>query len=368
MKTTQSINRILVIKFSSLGDLVLLTPLLRELRKLFPSAQIDLVTHSKFTALFENNPHLNEVILFKKGKHISGELSLFKTLTSNKYDLLIDAHGSLRSRIISYLLWIKRLGKPRIKWIKKRYRLRYFLVNKWGMKVINNCGGSSRAFIQKHYRPQREIFLEPLKKLDPHYVINTKNASTELFPTLEHVKKAEEVLGKYVDKKQRLIAISPSAQHELKEWGVDKYSQLIKQLPLQVHPIIIGLSKEKACQDLRSELPDCIFALDQDYLTVAAILKRCELTVANDSLISHISEAVGTPTVTIFGPTVKEFGFAPFLTNSILVESQLPCRPCTTNGKGLCKNEQYLHGCMKECSVKQVLDEILKRVSVSTFD
>ena len=366
-----------------------MTPLLRELRKLFPSAQIDLVTHSKFTALFENNPHLNEVILFKKGKHISGELSLFKTLTSNKYDLLIDAHGSLRSRIISYLLWIKRLGKLRIEWIKKRYRLRYFLiiigklsierikkryrlryflVNKWGMKVINNCGGSSRAFIQKHYRPQREIFLEPLKKLDPHYVINTKNASTELFPTLEHVKKAEEVLGKYVDKKQRLIAISPSARHQLKEWGVDKYSQLIQQLPLQVHPIIIGLSKEKACQDLRSELPDCIFALDQDYLTVAAILKRCELTVANDSLISHISEAVGTPTVTIFGPTVKEFGFAPFLTNSILVESQLPCRPCTTTGKGLCENEQSLHGCMKECSVKQVLDEILKRVSVSTFD
>ena len=94
-------------------------------------------------------------------------------------------------------------------------------------------------------------------------------------------------------------------------------------------------------------------------LQTAELLRNAKYLVANDTSLVHLGEAMGTPSTAIFGPTIREFGYAPFLAESKLMETTLPlsCRPCTPNGKGLCKNPETLV-CLESVSPEMVFESL----------
>ena len=339
--------KILVVRFSSLGDLVLMTPLLRELKKKFPDSSIDLVTAKEFAPLFDGNPHLSKIIPFDR-KAEQSLWSLYQQLKLNGYSIVIDAHGSLRSRVLSVMLRLSIFKKVKVVQLRKRYRLRYLMsLPRW----------IRPDYLVKKYSsdslPLRLAYLDILKKIDPK-ITGELDASTELFPSLQHEKEVEEVLSGW---KGEWVAIAPSARHELKEWGVDKFTQLIASLPENIKPIIVGGAKDKSCLKLLDKHPEIPSLLGKQLLTCAAAIARCKATVSNDSANLHISEAMGIPVVAIFGSTVPELGYAPFLDRSHLLSVDLFCRPCTVTGKGKCRNTVYKK-CMKDIPADRALEAL----------
>ena len=99
----------------------------------------------------------------------------------------------------------------------------------------------------------------------------------------------------------------------------------------------------------------------RDRLESAELIKYASYVITNDTSIAHLAEAVKTPTIVIFGSTVREFGYAPFLEESKLVETKvsLSCRPCSKDGRGKCKNINYLK-CLTTISPEMISSLIPK--------
>src|SRR5208337_4240649 len=119
-------QNILIIRFSSLGDIVLASPLIRIVREKFPTAQIDFLTKSAYVDVLKFNPHLSSVIELKTSDR--GELTtLSKSLRNERYDLVLDIHNSLRSRYLR-----RKIRPKKVNVLNKRAIRRFFLVHgKW---------------------------------------------------------------------------------------------------------------------------------------------------------------------------------------------------------------------------------------------
>lgn len=346
-----SIKKILVIRFSSLGDIILATGLFRELKKVFPDAEIDFFSSTTFGSICANNPHISNLILLDRSAGKTELNRLVKICQSNKYDLILDAHRSLRSRLF---IWKYFNGFPffqstKILKIDKRSWQRNLLL-KFKINVLKN------------FIPQRKAFLNMLSGFTNP---DTLDNSTELFPGAKEKEHIAKILtGKNLTEKS-LIAIGPSASFTGKCWPKESFKKLIEAFQNQGHtPVILGGKSDEEPKWLMNQLKikPVNLAGDLSFLESAELLRHCRLAVSNDSAIVHLAEAVETPAISIFGPTVKEFGFGPYRRNSRLIELDLPCRPCSRNGKGKCKNK-IDRQCMKEITVETVFnasEEILE--------
>jgi len=339
------VKKILVVRFSSLGDLILTTPFYRELKRLFPKAQVDLLTSRTFAPLFEGNPHLTQVWEFDRKD--SAQLDLWaRQIKAQDYDLAFDLHRSLRSR----LLLFKAFGafSPKVKKIDKRSLNRNLLL---AFKINRFQGPQAqrRAYLK---------LLEPLAqglKLQGH---------TELFPSPQAQTKAKAILAQTGLEGKPLVALGPSASFGLKCWPKESFLELGLELaergfglvalggPGDLEPPWLEEASQGKIKDLSGKL---------DFLESAALLSQATLAVSNDSAIVHFSEAVGRPVLALFGPTVQEFGFAPFLPQSLGVERDLPCRPCSRNGKGKCRIKDT-QACLVGLSARQVGELALERL------
>ncbi|MBT4289507.1 MAG: glycosyltransferase family 9 protein [Deltaproteobacteria bacterium] len=322
------IKRILVVRFSSLGDIILITAFIRELKKQFPNAAIDFLTSTTFSGVLENNPHLSEIIQFnRKGK--STDLNQIVTDCRKKnYDLVFDAHRSLRSRLFILKLYgLKSFFKKNIIRIDKRSLKRnlllVFKINQFD-KIVS----------------QRQAYCQLLNDVLP---FNDYNTETELFPAVKHEKKILKILSNHNFIPKEFIAIGPGASFAGKCWSKENYLKLITVLIQQKQKIVIigGNNEPETNWIAKNAIQEGVLNLagKLSYLESAALLKAARITICNDSAIMHFSEAVKTPVLSIFGPTAKEFGFGPFLDASHLIEIDLPCRPCSRNGKGKCTNK-----------------------------
>jgi len=323
-----NIKKILVVRFSSLGDIILITAFIRELKKQFPGSEIDFLTSTTFSGVLENNPHLSKIIPFnRKGKPT--ELNrIVNDCRKENYDLVFDAHRSLRSRLFTLKLYgFKSLFKKNIIRIDKRSLKRnlllIFKINKFD-KIVS----------------QRQAYCQLLNDVLP---INDYNTETELFPAENHEEKILKILSDHNYNPKEFIAIGPGASFAGKCWSKENYLKLIMVLIQQKQKIVIIGGNNEPDTDWIVENTGQEGVLNLagklSYLESAALLKAAKITICNDSAIMHFSEAVKTPVLSIFGPTVKEFGFGPFLDASHLIEIDLPCRPCSRNGKGKCTNK-----------------------------
>lgn len=345
------VKRILVIRFSSLGDIILLTPLFREAKKRFGSAKLDFLTSTTFASVCQHNPYLDSIITLDRKR---GRSELQKTaalIKTSAYDLILDAHASVRSRLLlgfvfGPLYWLN----PTVKSVDKRSWKRNLLL----LTKIN---------LLQTAVTQRAAYCKLLDSVSSDHAYSLK---TELFPGSNERERVRTILHDLGLEGKSLVAMGPGASFAGKCWPKENFLELAEKLAIIGHTTILLGGENDSEPDWiaqHSKHPIVNLSGKLSFLETAAFLEKCVTTVSNDSAIVHFSEAVGTPVLSIFGPTVKEFGYGPYLSQSKLIDVSLPCRPCSRNGSGACRNP-IKRQCLVEISVSVVFEETLQTIAL----
>jgi heptosyltransferase-2 len=302
------LKSILVIRFSSLGDILLTTPFLRVLKKKYPTARVDYVVKPEYAPLVSGSPHLSKVILFRK-ETASG---LKQQIRSAGYDMVIDLQNNLRSR---------RLTRG---CAAKVFRFRKQSVKKWLLVnfKINKLDGLPPI-------PERYIATVPELQPDGH---GLENYFIPVDVPLERGKK--------------YIAVCPGSKHFTKMWGENRFVELNKMIIGDgFTPVLLGGKDDiDLCARLADAVPGTInLAGDYPIEFAATALTFCLAAVCNDSGLMHLSCSVQVPVLVFFGSTVRHFGFIPYKNKSVIMENNtLNCRPCTHIGRSSCPKGHFL--------------------------
>ena len=334
-------EKILVIRFSSIGDILLATPLLRVLREKFPDAQIDFLIKSEFAELVKYNPHLSSVIQFSSDA--GNELSrINKQIRAARYDVLLDLHNSLRTR------WLRSFSRARkVRVVDKRVVRRFLLV-----KRKKNYYGNAVHVVDR--------YVETAAPLGVHN--DGMGLEVHVPEDLRAVTRAK--LARHnLDASATVIGIVPGARHFTKRWPQERFVEFgVKAARTSPAKFLLFGGKAEAdyCADV-SQLINAAcgsnaavsLAGQLSLLETAVAFDACGLVVTNDTGLMHLAAARKRKIVAIFGSTVKEFGFTPYGTENIVVEnSVLSCRPCSHIGLAACPEGHFR--CMVEISSDEV--------------
>lgn len=318
----KQINRILIIRLSSLGDILLSTPVIRSLKRKFPNSQIDFVVKKQFKDALLYNPNISGVIIYEKEK----AKQLKYDLKIANYDLVIDLQNNFKSNDLTKLIkaQIRRFKKPSI----KKLLLVWFKIN----------------------------LLKDLKTIPERYAetagVDIDNKELELFFP-QNIKAILEDGKKY-------IGFCPGSKHFTKRWPSEYFIELGNKLAKQGFTIVLfgGKGDKELCSTISMNINWSINLQNEDQLLqTAAEMERCKLIISNDSGLMHTASAVGIPLVSILGSTVREFGFMLAGSQNLILENKLlSCRPCSHIGKSSCPKKHFK--CMKEITPELVLTEL----------
>lgn len=313
----QASGKICIIRLSSLGDLVLMVPMLRALRSSFPTKQIHLVCKEKYAGLFDGGGLVDSFIPVRRGD-LREIVDLRSALSRAGYETIIDAHGVIRSGLLFHAL-----RAPR------KLRIRKDELQKAALIV-------GKMNLYRRVTSQTERYAELARRLGAE----TRGPDAELPVPPSAARSAEAALSRAGFSGKSLIAFAPGARWPTKRWPADRFARLIFETSARgFEPLLIGGAEDAAANAEVAELSRSAPRNLTGALSIiesAAVLKRCGALVTNDSAPLHLAEAVGTPVIAFFGPTVREFGYFPRLPASRALETALPCRPCSRNGKRAC--------------------------------
>ena len=327
--------RILIIHTAFIGDIVLSTPLVKKLKEVYPWSDITYVTTPVGASILRNNPNISEIIEYdKRGKHkgLKGIYQLGKRLKYENFNLVITPHRYLRSSVLSWLT-----GSP----VRKGYK----------------NAAASFLYTEKIPYDRNKHAVEKLLSFVSGK--EEKRYEIELYPNKQDIKKVNEMLTGYGEKK--LILLAPGSKWFTKKWPLEYFNEVIGQLMNREDIItgIIGGADELALNIVTGgNIVD--FRGKTTLLELAELIRRSELVLTNDSSPIHIASAwKNVKILAIFGPTVKELGFFPWSKNSIIFETEgLLCRPCSLHGGDKCPQKHFK--CMLDIKPEIVLNEILK--------
>jgi lipopolysaccharide heptosyltransferase II len=339
-------NRTLIIRLSSIGDVLLASPLIRLLRKRFPQGQIDFLVKREYADLVRFNPHLRNVIELDVHGGFAELRALKRKLRQEKYDTVIDIQGNLRSSFFRTGLSATVLK------VNKRRLARFLLVNfKWNL-----------------YKTSPPIPLRYLETVRSAGIVDDGDGLELFIPEETRTRVQKHLIDAGVDTQKDVVGICPGARHATKRWLPQRFAQLaITLLSEDVHRIVIfgGVDERDLCALIEQEVvrsirrEDCVVNLAGAFslLETASAMDACDTIVANDSGLLHIAAARKRDVVAIFGPTVREFGFYPYGTeNKVIERRNLYCRPCSHIGGEACPEGHFR--CMKEISVDEVLNAV----------
>lgn len=300
----KSFKNILIIKPSSLGDIVLALPTLTALRKSFPDAKISWLIRPEFAPLLENHPHLTNIIIFDRrflGKAwydpraFGSLIALIWRLRRTRFDLVLDLQGLFRTASLAWLTGCK---------------------NRFGM---TNARELAHIFYT-HRIPQDmdsvHLVVYYLK------IIQAAGASETqvrfVFPTNPAaVDSVNRILSSHGIGTDNYAVFVPGSVHRDKCWPIERFAALAEKISSQFGLSIIatGTASEKSVVETLKDLanvPIANFAGQTSLSELIALLKAAKLVVSNDTGPGHIAAALGVPMVMIFGPSnpVRLFAYS----------------------------------------------------------
>jgi heptosyltransferase-2 len=330
-----SIKKILVIRLSSIGDIILTTPLLRRLNAAFPDAKIDYCTKTPFVTLLASNPRISSLYTLDQPP-------------TGAYDLVVDLQHNIRSRAV-----IKQLQADKVVRYRKENWKKWLLVHfKW------NVYGSTRSVVDRYH--------DSLKDLN----VPDDHQGCELYPSIEE----RAFAAPYFKSEQKTLALCFGAKHFTKRFPPARFaavlSLIMKDDSLQV--LLLG-GKEDALQAdeiIQTLPPYCLpmvvnLAGRCSLMQTAAVIDCCDAVLSNDTGLMHMASAFGKQLFVLFGSSAAAFGFLPFHAPYNLFEVDgLSCRPCSHIGRDRCPKGHFR--CMNDLSdsniAKQILDYLNKQV------
>jgi len=338
------IEKIAILRFSSLGDVVLAACIFKHLRNAFPRAQICFITGEPYSELFIGNHMIDKVISVPLDGSLKEEMSAFKQLWISDFDLIIDLHDNLRSNWLKHILVPQRI----ITWDKAR------------TERINQLRGKENLqhTERRPVKPVWQRYLDTLKTIGIHIESGYK-LENPILP----VSAAPEVLQSHGLNPDKAIGIAFGSRHFTKRWMIDRYAELAVALSDNGNNIILfGADSEYYDGDaIRRDNPRIWNACGLPLPDVARVAATCQLVISNDSGVAHLAEAVSTPVLVIFGGTHLVLGFGPCLPESKALSLNLSCSPCHLHGRSSCPLKHF--NCMKNLSTETVLQETLNTLS-----
>lgn len=319
-KINISPRKILVIQLGDIGDVVWAIPTFQMVKDAFPQANLFVLTRKPNGDLLWNDERIHKVLQITK-QSLGNEVRFIRRLRQERFDLTIDLRADDRGAFTSFLS-----GAPvRVALYYPghglRNRLFTHLVDPQPEKK-NNLGAAEQSL-----RVVRGLGIDG-KITVPR--INVAGESREGMQTL--------LANEKVDMKKKWISINPFSRWGYKEWGMDKWRNLLISIweKYQISAIIIGSENERSrAEDLAISCPFPVynFAGKTTLGEIPALLQMSALHVGVDSAAPHIAAAVGTPTLTIYGPSDWRDWAPPGNKNKVVLPDD-DCSPCYQKGCG----------------------------------
>lgn len=333
-------NKILVIQTAFLGDVILTTPLIINIKKRFPQSRLTVLTTPQGKQVLEGIDEVDEIISYDKKGQDKGLLpffSLLKQLRGAHFDLCISPHRSFRTSALII-----------------------------GATILDSVGFSdaSLSLVYKR-RVLRDKSLHEVERclslLEPFGVKGEDIDKKPHLAVTDSAKKSCDIIFSEagINKDDSLVAIAPGSVWGTKKWPAESYAALADSLidKSNVKVLILGAPAdvedgEKITSICKNKIID--FTGKTSLKELVAAIDRCRLLVGNDSAPGHIATARGIPVVSIFGPTIPAFGYVPYGDNVTVLEKEIPCRPCHHHGPPECPEKHFR--CMKDISPEEVFN------------
>ncbi len=359
----QNFNKLLIIRFSSFGDVTQCLSVPSAIKSKYPYCEIHWVTRNEFLPLIETHPAVNSVWGLNKNDGLRGLLNLIYNLKKQNFTHIYDAHNNLRSFLICFYLTLNFrfvwnlifssffITKPLIIRRSIRRTKRFLLFN----FRIN--------LFQQPFSGQRDL-LEPLF---PWGILNSLPPPPQVFFSKENLnqfkikfaKKMKLNLDSNVSLElSKYITLAASSAHELKKWPKDYWIKLISLLHDQKF-ILLGGPEDFFLKEIENSFPDRVFnfAGTLNLSESGILLSYSKLLVSNDTGLLHIAEQLGHPCIALMGPA--PFGFPSRIQTTKILERNLKCRPCSKHGQGPCVNKNF-QDCLRSILPEEVCIEIKK--------
>ncbi|UCH63385.1 MAG: glycosyltransferase family 9 protein [Fidelibacterota bacterium] len=324
-----------MIRFSSLGDIILSTPVIQALRQSFTDLTINYLVHERFSPIVDHfDPPPDNVISLPPAVRASELPAFARNLAEVDYDLVIDLHNSLRSKVIR-----RYFPRSEFRIYKKSYYKRWLLFYLW------------------------------VNRFNPEFSVVSEYLCYAGFSTLEGENRPRlsfdiDVAGQICRRfglDQTYLVCVPGAAWPQKSWLKERYIELFnQQLPDSSEQIVLlGGPQDTICDYIADALgPSKVVNLKgmTDIQEALAVLSRSRLVIGSDTGLVHAGEALDIPAVMILGPTSRETGARTHHPDSRVHEVKLWCRPCSQNGRRLCyRRKQY---CLIGISAEQVAESV----------
>lgn len=326
-------NKVLIIRFSSFGDIVQCSSVVELIRQRFNHSEIHWATRKDFDFLVKLNSEIDQVWAFEKKLGFFGLIKFGLKLRAQNFTHVYDAHNNLRSRVLKVIL-LSRFNAPELV-TRSKDRLKRILLFQFK--------------INKFPKPFRgiESYIAPLKKWGIVKISDSKFVTWKFSPEVEE--KIQSLIPS-----TPFIALVPSAAWEMKRWPLDHWKKLIQILP-EARFVVLGGKEDLFCQELEELDPLRVQNLAGKLSLVEScqLIQKSALVISADTGLLHVADVLGIKALSLMGPTA--FGF----TMSTLIktlEVDLPCRPCSKDGSGRC-SQAIWQRCMVEITPAKVASE-----------
>lgn len=350
----RTFTRVLLVKPSSLGDVVHALPVLNGLRNRFPHAKIGWLIGTAFAPLLEGHPQIDELIRFDRrrfgrlGRSPGATLAFgqfVKALRQGRYDLAIDLQGLFRS---GFLTWASGAG-VRIGVADAREGGKFFYTHR-----IQAPDPDTHAV--DRYMGIAEILgfdQLPVEFPLPEFA----QAQVSLERKLSQCKLTDNV---------RTVVIAPGARWETKRWSASGFAAVVNHLQSDaaVRCVLVGGASERSLTDELAEqcrVPPINLAGETNLGELVVLLKQADLILCHDSAVAHLAVALDRPLVCLTGPT-NPLRTGPYHRLGDVVRLDIECAPCYLRRLSQCPHS---HRCMSDLDVRTVVDAINRRLEAT---
>ncbi len=335
-------EKILAVRLDRLGDLVLSFPALKSLRKNFPEAFISVLVQERWTKLLEENPWVNEVKVYDKNFSLRKKMSLLREIRGRGFDFAVDFQPGPNS-----------FGAMALFFSGARTRLGYNI----GLRKL---AANRKINFPEKIKYEAEMALDLLRELGLEV-----EGKAEIKVSKEAEKEVAKLMkGLGIRKKDLVVGMHPGVRGDIPEraWKKERFTELGKRIAeeLGAKVLVTGSQGEKELvEGIRNSVGEQAYAFTElNPMELAALTKRLNLYITNNSGPMHISAAVGTPLVVInafsnnarWGPLGKEH---------IIIKRELPCFPCETGAPVKCPRG---FECINSIQVEEVFDAVKKQL------
>lgn len=323
------ILKILILRFSSIGDIILTTPVIRCLKTQMPNCQVHYATKKSFASILSTNPYVDKLFLLENDLSI-----LIHQLKLENYDLIIDLHHNLRTGIIKFQLGKKAFSFPKLN------------VEKW-MRVNLKIDKLPRMHIVDRY----------MSTLSTLNIKNDMKGLDYFIPDSEKFDQAK--------LPSEFVAFVIGAKFATKRLPNDKIIEICNRIQ---YPVVLLGGKEdvensleimKSCNHHVTNLCGQL-SLNES----ASVVEQSALVITHDTGLMHIAAAFHKKIISIWGNTIPEFGMYPYLPQSekseqLMMETKkLSCRPCSKIGYDQCPKGHFK--CMNQIDVNTLIEGVAK--------